>query len=185
MALRLSRQCLMALERSLAVAWPEEGCALLLGRRHGGTLHMQGVWPCRNVWRPDWPETCQPQASRSSQDEAGNLQDAHSRSDRFVVDPLELIAAQKYCRNQGVLLLGAAHSHPRGAPLPSAMDQRHAWPRSLVWISAIASPDRQPTEADRGAWWVSGSGRFQPVSIELAQTGFGKPNPGDQPYYRP
>jgi len=176
--LQISRQRLVALERSLAVPWPEEGCALLLGRRHGGTLHLQGVWPCRNVWRPNWPETHPPWDSRNSQDEVADPQAAHSRSDRFVVDPLELIAAQKYCRNQGVLLLGVAHSHPRGAPLPSAMDQRHAWPRSLVWISAIASPDSQLTEADRGAWWVSGSGRLQPVGIELVQTVSGNPTPG-------
>ncbi|MXY18569.1 MAG: M67 family metallopeptidase [Synechococcus sp. SB0678_bin_12] len=186
-ALQISGQCLVALERSLAVAWPEEGCALLLGRRQARILHLQAVWPCRNVWRPDWPETRQPQDSRSSRDEAGDLEAAHSRSDRFVVDPLELIAAQKYCRNQGVLLLGVAHSHPRGAPLPSAMDQRHAWSQSLVWISAIAGPDSQLTEADRGAWWVSRSGRLQPVCIDVVQTvqaDFGKPHPGEQPYYK-
>jgi len=167
--LRISRQSLAVLERSLAVAWPEEGCALLLGGRHGRILHLQRIWPCRNVWRPNWPEMHQP---RNPQDEAEdlNLDDPHSRSDRFVVDPLELIAAQKYCRNQGTLLLGVAHSHPRGAPQPSAMDQRHAWPESLVWISAIAGPRSQLTERDRGAWWVGGSGRLQPVGIDILQT---------------
>ena len=167
-ALQLSRQLLAALERSLAVAWPEEGCALLLGSRHGQTLQVQRIWPCRNVWRPNWPEMNQ---SQDSQAEAEELHQTHSRSDRFVVDPLELIAAQKYCRHQGVLLLGVAHSHPRGSPRPSAMDQRHAWPRSVVWISAIASQNSQLTEGDRGAWWVGGSGRLQPMRIDVLPTG--------------
>ena len=166
--LQLSRQRLAALERSLAVAWPEEGCALLLGDRRARTLQLQRVWPCRNVWRPDWCETRQP---RDPQDEeAEGLHQAHSRSDRFVVDPLELIAAQKYCRKEGTLLLGVAHSHPRGIPRPSAMDQRHAWPRSLVWISAIANRNSQLREGDRGVWWVSGSGRLQPLGIDVLQT---------------
>ena len=168
-ALQLSRQSLAALERTLAVAWPEEGCVLLLGRRHDGTLQLQRIWPCRNVWGPHWPETHQAQNPQKCQDEAEHLglDDTHSRSDRFVVDPLELIAAQKYCRNQGFLLLGVAHSHPRGEPRPSAMDRCHAWPQSLVWISAVASPNHQLTEEDRGAWWVSRSGDLQPVRIDV------------------
>lgn len=168
--LQLSGQCLVALEQSLTVAWPEEGCALLLGGRHTRTLQLQRVWPCRNVWRPNWCETRQPGDSRNGVDEIEGLRQAHSRSDRFVVDPLELIAAQKYCRKKGILLLGVAHSHPRGAPQPSALDQRHAWPRSLVWISAVANRNSRLTEADRGAWWVGGSGRLQPMAIDVLQT---------------
>lgn len=165
--LQVDRQRLAALEQSLTVAWPEEGCALLLGGRHAGALQLQRVWPCRNVWRPNWWETCQPRDCRDEPGEAGGLHQAHNRSDRFVVDPLELIAAQKYCRKKGILFLGVAHSHPRGAPQPSAMDQHHAWRQSLVWISAIANPNSQLTEGDRGAWWVGGSGRLQPLRIDL------------------
>ena len=172
--IRISRQCLAALERSLAVAWPEEGCVLLLGSRHGLVLHVQRVWPCRNVWRPGWPAP-EPENVRDGTNQLDMGLDgdgAHSRSDRFVVDPLELIAARKYCRSQGILLLGVAHSHPRGAPRPSAMDQRHAaaWPESVVWISAVASPHSRLTERDRGAWWVDPSGRLQPVGIDVLQT---------------
>lgn len=167
-ALQLSGPCLAALERSLAVPWPEEGCALLLGGRRGGTLYAQRVWPCRNVWRPNWCETPQPRDSRD-EDKAEDLHQAPSRADRFVVDPLELIAAQKYCRKTDILLLGVAHSHPRGAPRPSAMDQRHAWPGSLVWISAVASRDSRLTEGDRGAWWVGESGCLQPMTIDVLQ----------------
>ena len=184
--LRISRQSLAALEQSLAVAWPEEGCALLLGEHHGRILQLQRIWPCRNVWCPDWPEMNRPRDSwRDVEDR--NQDNVHSRSDRFVVDPLELIAARKYCRNQGLLLLGVAHSHPRGAPRPSAMDQRHAWPRSLMWISAIATANSQLTKGERGAWWVSESGCLQPMDIDILQTvptDSGKPHPGEQPYCR-
>ena len=168
MALQLSGKLLAALGRTLAVAWPEEGCALLLGGRHARTLHLQRIWPCRNVWRPNWSEeTHQP---RDPHREAEDLHQVHSRSDRFVVDPLELIAAQKYCRHQGVLLLGVAHSHPRGAPRPSALDRRHAWPHSLVWISAIAHRNSRLTKEDQGAWWVGRSGRLQPLPIDILPT---------------
>ena len=84
-----------------------------------------------------------------------------------MVDPLELIAAWKCCRRADMVLLGAAHSHPRGVPHPSAMDQRHAWPGSLVWISAVASRDSRLSEGNRGAWWVDGSGCLQPMTIKM------------------
>ena len=170
--LRIGRQSLAALERSLAVAWPEEGCALLLGSRHGRILQLQRIWPCRNVWHPRWPQTDPPENLQVEAADPGSGDAHHSRSDRFVVDPLELIAARKYCRSQGILLLGVAHSHPRGAPRPSAMDQCHAaaWPESVVWISAVASPGSRLTERDRGAWWVDPAGRLQPVGIDVLQT---------------
>lgn len=178
-ALQLSGPCLSILERSLAVPWPEEGCALLLGERSGNTLHLQRIWPCRNVWRPHWceepqpgePQPAEPQAEDANNAVAEDLHQAHSRADRFVVDPLELIAAQKYCRKTATVLLGVAHSHPQGAPRPSALDRRHAWPRSVVWISALASQHSPLTPNDRGAWWMSGDSRsLQPMTIDVLQT---------------
>ena len=60
----------MVLERDLRSAWPNEGCALLLGEP--GRLHW--VWPCLNVWQPVEPDATE-----------------FSRRNRFSIDPAELV----------------------------------------------------------------------------------------------
>ena len=86
-----------ALERTLAAVAPEEGCALLLGQRLETRLTLQTIWPCRNTWLP-----------------------AEERSQRFRLDPREQLLAQRWGRQRGQLVVGAAHSHPSSAAVPSA-----------------------------------------------------------------
>ena len=62
----------MVLERDLRSAWPNEGCALLLGEP--GRLHW--VWPCLNVWQPVEPDATE-----------------FSRRNRFSIDPAELVSS--------------------------------------------------------------------------------------------
>ncbi len=85
--LRLGRQALTVLEAVLAAAAPDEGCALLLGRRD--PWRILHVWPCLNVWEP-----------------------AAERRRRFALDPREQLQAQKWARARGLEVLGSAHSHP-------------------------------------------------------------------------
>ena len=51
----------------------------------------------------------------------------------FEIDPLALIAAHKAERAGGPVLAGYWHSHPTGAPEPSAIDRAHASGDGLVW----------------------------------------------------
>lgn len=160
-AITLSGATLTILERCLAVPWPDEGCALLLGHRQGEALQLTGIWPCLNVWHPGWPG---PASGGDTSGHASSHGSDNSRRNRFVVDPRELIAAHKHCRHKDALLLGVAHSHPRGAARPSALDQRHAWGDSVMWISAM--PEPSAAGANRRAWWVAGPGaQLQPLAI--------------------
>jgi len=163
-SLQLNPQSLAALEGTLAVPWPEEGCALLLGEAKGQSLELQHIWPCQNVWHPNWPEEAKHATGEGILD--GHI-DGHSRCDRFAVDPRELIAAQKYGRQKGLVLLGVAHSHTRGPSHPSALDRCHGWPQTIMWISALVNPTGCVRAQDRSAWWVRGPGSLQPLSIDL------------------
>ncbi|MFY8149528.1 MAG: M67 family metallopeptidase [Prochlorococcaceae cyanobacterium] len=96
----------------LAVARPQEGCALLLGR--GDSCHwlVERIWPCRNVWEPE-----------------------AERARRFAIDPREQLLAQKWVRSRGLRVLGSAHSHPGAPPHPSATDLLWAFPPALLTIT--------------------------------------------------
>jgi proteasome lid subunit RPN8/RPN11 len=97
--LRTDRHCLIVLERVLRAAAPEEGCALLLGQRRDSLLLLERIWPCCNNWQP-----------------------AAERLRRFRLDPREQLLAQRWARSRQQLVLGAAHSHPGSAAIPSATD---------------------------------------------------------------
>ena len=157
---------LTILERCLAIPWPDEGCALLLGHRQGQQLQLTGVWPCLNVWHPGWPGLASGDGDTTGHTSSCHLS-GNSRRNRFVVDPRELIAAQKHCRQNNLNLLGVAHSHPRGVARPSTVDQHHAWGDSIMWISAM--PERSSAGASRGAWWVAGPDEpLHPLAIANA-----------------
>jgi proteasome lid subunit RPN8/RPN11 len=125
--LQFDGHCLIVLERTLLVAEPEEGCALLLGARDGSTLRVQWIWPCRNVWQP-----------------------AQERPQRFSLDPREQLLAQRWCRSRGLTVLGAAHSHPSSEAVPSRTDRALCVGPTLMLIRSGL-----PLEgAALRAWWI-------------------------------
>jgi len=142
--LRIDLDCLMILRASLGAVSPEEGCALLLGES-APDLNVRFVWPCCNVWRPGFGGFND--AITGDRDQA--LVSASRRS-RFALDPREQIAAQRWSRQRGWRVLGSAHSHPEGQPLPSALDRQWAAGEGVMVIDAGVAGVR--------AWWVQGAG---------------------------
>lgn len=124
----------------LAVA-PEEGCALLLGQRCGTTLQLRRIWPCCNIWQP-----------------------AQQRPQRFQLDPREQLLAQRWGRQRQLQVLGAAHSHPRSAAIPSATDRALCLGPTLMLIrSGLLRGD-----AAFRAWWLPEPDASDSEPLELA-----------------
>ncbi len=128
---------LTALAAVLRSAAPEEGCCLLLGSRHGRghdpRWQLQRLWPCLNVWSPPG-----------------------ERQRRFAIDPREQLVAQRWARQRGLQVLGAAHSHPEGAAEPSPTD------RALTCAPALMVILNRHGEAR--AWWLE-EGDTQPRQL--------------------
>ena len=124
--IRADLHLLIVLRRILASAEPEEGCALLLGRRFDVAWQLCLVWPCCNVW-PLPQQRCR----------------------RFAIDPREQLQAQKWGRGQGLELLGSAHSHPTNEAVPSSTDL------SLCGISTLmVILGAQNLGGELVAWWL-------------------------------
>ncbi len=145
--LGLGRQALTVLEAVLLAVAPEEGCALLLGRRD--PWRVEQVWPCLNVWEPS-PE----------------------RRRRFALDPREQLQAQKWARARGLTVLGSAHSHPLSMPVPSALDLSLAFAPTLMLI--LGQDDGPARSADTGGeprslacWWLPEHGPPWPLAWRM------------------
>lgn len=154
--IQIRRRALTVLRRVLMAAQPLEGCALLLGEAcsapgafsagieaaqagigaadapwaapGAGAAPAQRIgliWPCLNVWEP-----------------------AAERVRRFRLDPREQLLAQRWAREQGLQVLGAAHSHPCSDPVPSATDLELALAPTL---QLILSPLADWAPA---CWWL-------------------------------
>jgi proteasome lid subunit RPN8/RPN11 len=115
-----------ALLRQARLAWPQESIAALGGRRTRTAVAVHTSLPLAN---------------------------ASERQGRFRVAPQQFLAALAALQAEGHCWLGFAHSHPGGAPRPSATDRRELWPHCLQVVVAGAAPDL----LQLAAFWLSGT----------------------------
>ena len=108
--LRIPRQHLEHLERIALETYPEECCGVLLGQAR----RVSAIWP------------------------TANIHDG-ARSDRYAIDPLELLEVYKSARETGCQVIGYYHSHPDRAAVPSATDLAAAAPDVSYLILAVTS----------------------------------------------
>jgi proteasome lid subunit RPN8/RPN11 len=84
-----------------ASAAPAEACGLLVGRRRGTEVQVCAIVPADNrLGAPD----------------------------RYEIDPAQVLRADQVARDRGLEMVGAWHSHPDSAAVPSATDRELAWP---------------------------------------------------------
>lgn len=69
--------------------------------------------------------------------EAENQREDENRHNRYLIDPRELLRAQREAREAGLEVLGYYHSHPDHPSEPSAFDRDHAWPETSYLIVAV------------------------------------------------
>jgi proteasome lid subunit RPN8/RPN11 len=106
---RLPDELRVRILREAASAFPRECCGLLEGRYGDGVFVVQALHPARNL-SPD--------------------------ADRFEINPRDHIAAAKKARANGAAIIGCYHSHPEGAPKPSARDLAGAGDEDFLWLIA-------------------------------------------------
>jgi proteasome lid subunit RPN8/RPN11 len=100
------------IENALANALPGECCGILVGRRQQRDLHVSRAPRARNL--------------------------APARhTDRYLIDPEDLVVADAAAEATGEEILGFYHSHPRGEPTMSLADRKQAWPGYAYLIASL------------------------------------------------
>ena len=80
---------------------------------------------------------------------------------RFEIDPLDLLAAEKNAREEGLAVVGVWHSHPGRPAIPSTTDLESAW-EGLSYLIVSVEPDG-PDELR--SWRLSDAG-FREEAVE-------------------
>ncbi len=89
--------------RLLAVAaYPNEGCGVLIGRTDGERVEVVSAT-------------------------SGTNTNTERARDRYVLDPLDVVRADREARTLGLDVVGIWHSHPDHPAMASQFDSDHAW----------------------------------------------------------
>jgi proteasome lid subunit RPN8/RPN11 len=104
--------------------YPHECGGLLLGHLDGGTKTVVETLPMENTAAEE------------------------TRHDRVLIDPRDLMKADKKAREKGLDVIGYYHSHPDDEAVPSQFDLDHALP---VWSYIIVSV-RDKKAVDWNSW---------------------------------
>jgi proteasome lid subunit RPN8/RPN11 len=115
-------------------AYPNECCGLPEGARRDGIIEALKLHPTRNLAK---------------------------RVDRFEVDPMEQFRLLHALRGTERDIVGCYHSHPNGAPVPSAFDLEMAAEDDFVWLIAAVRADGGSEIAAH----LFAGGKFFPLSL--------------------
>lgn len=139
MTIRLTSAQLRAIEDHARDAYPEECCGFLIGTP-GEPKEVVEVRRAKNVVETD-------------------------RERRYVIDPRDILAADRDASRAGREILGFYHSHPDHPAAPSDFDLSHAaWPGYSYVILGL--DHRNP--ADVASWLLDSEARSmkaEPLSI--------------------
>ncbi len=120
-----------------AAAYPQEGCGVLIGRVQDARTQIFAATSARNL----------------------NTERAR---DRYVMDPGDIVRADREARELGLDVVGFWHSHPDHPANPSQFDTDHAW---IDYVYIVCTTTREGT-GDVNAFTLSGEGEpFVPLLL--------------------
>lgn len=112
----LSPTQLATLQRHAETCYPNEACALIVGRSDANAKIVDEVVIVENAWQSDM---------------------GHSQRDRYLIAPRDIARVDRAASQRGLDLIGVFHSHPDHPSQPSATDLAQAWPEMSYLIAAV------------------------------------------------
>jgi proteasome lid subunit RPN8/RPN11 len=141
--------------------YPEECCGLLIGHFDRQSTAEQRtlveVFPVVNAWSlavADELATVAPAAFTGLE---------RAKTERYWIDPHDLLWAQRYARDRQLSVIGVYHSHPDHVAIPSECDRRLAWPHYSYVIVSVYQGKAQETRS----WHLDDRQQFQSEALLL------------------
>ena len=139
--MRLSEELGRQMRTMGEAAYPNEGCGIFIGRTEAGEVEVVEVR------------------------QGTNLREDRAR-DRYILDPADILHAEKDARERGLEVVGFWHTHPDHPARPSQYDADHAWPEYVYVIMAIHAGKH----VDQNAWVLGSENppefRQEPIRAE-------------------
>lgn len=137
--------------------YDEECCGLLLGKQHQavGEMHryVHQVLPLVNHWQA----TIAAEIRELATTDPACL----TKSQRYWIDPRDLLMAQRRARDLGLALIGVYHSHPDRPAIPSVYDRACAWSGYAYVIVSV----QQGIAQQLCSWHLDEHHQFQPETV--------------------
>ncbi len=152
MTINLQNEHLQAIRTHAERVYPNECCGLLLGCLGETQKECVEVWETQNAWEADAPET---------REFDRTVENPLTQERRYTIAPEEMLAAQRYCRDRDLTLIGIYHSHPNHPAIPSECDRQLAWPEYSYIIVSVTGG----SSGDLRSWQLDGDGQFQSEEI--------------------
>ncbi|MBV8196292.1 MAG: M67 family metallopeptidase [Candidatus Dormibacteraeota bacterium] len=127
-------------------AYPEEGCGVLVGRFDGDHADVVAVTRGRNL----------------------NTERAR---DRYVLDPADIVEADREARARDLDIVGYWHSHPDHPAHPSQFDTDHAW---TDYVYVICNTTEEGTGDVNAFSLLAEGGPFEPLLLVLTPADSGR-----------
>lgn len=125
-------------------SYPEEAAGLLLGESNGPGRQVQRVLPLTNQF------------------------EAEQRSRRYLIEPQDMLEAERLADELGLQIIGVYHSHPDHPPRPSEFDLEMAVP----WYFYLITSVRKGQAQDSRAWKLEDDhSNMTELSLELLEEG--------------
>jgi len=110
--LRLRSSQLKAIHEHASQTYPQECCGIFIGSRDAGGAQGEECRPALNV-------------------------NFERLADRYLIDPKDLLKAEKDARARGLEVLGYYHSHPDHPARPSSTDSAQSWESYVYLILSV------------------------------------------------
>jgi proteasome lid subunit RPN8/RPN11 len=145
-------------------AYPAECCGLLLGelQREDGantadTKVLLEVWETQNAWEKALADGSLPDIALSTGQHL-------AKTERYWIDPKDLLTAQRSARDRGLSILGVYHSHPDHPAIPSECDRSLAWAEYSYIIVSVQQGVAQTIRC----WSLDENHQFQEEEMRFA-----------------
>jgi proteasome lid subunit RPN8/RPN11 len=126
--------------RSLGgAAFPDEGCGVLVGRIDGQRAVVIEATSGRNT-------------------------NTERSRDRYLLDPADIVRADRDARERGLDIVGFWHSHPDHPARPSQFDTDHAW---VDYVYIIVTTTTSGAGDLNGFTLVDEGGPFEQLSLSV------------------
>jgi proteasome lid subunit RPN8/RPN11 len=139
--------------------YPEECCGLLMGyvdrQSTPERRTLAEVFPVVNAWSLTLANelaTVIPEALVGLK---------RAKTERYWIDPRDLLQAQRYARDRQFSVIGVYHSHPDHVAIPSECDRRLAWPHYSYLIVSVHQGKGQETHS----WYLDDRQQFQSETL--------------------
>lgn len=137
-------------------AYPQECCGVLLGKIEKSGKWLEEVRRVENRW------TAEVAAQMAAMVPEASMQE-HSKTDRYWIDPKDLLMLQREARERSLQVIGIYHSHPDHAAVPSECDRALAWMSYSYLIVSV----RQGIAQDLLCWSLDEHHQFQPEDVQI------------------